>query len=140
MASAKRKPKPKAKSKTPFDRPIMIHVCKDGTVTYRKRGEPVFNGVALPVFSVETVEEAKQLQVRFCRLMYGRHPDPRGPENWYRLNQGEVELDDLDRVMADFATFYAEHISKTKADDERLARKLRTMLVEKLQRRSAGVE
>lgn len=95
-----------------FDRPIMIHVCKDGTVSYRdKRTKTkVFNGRALPVFSVDTVEEAKLIQVRFCRLQYGRHPQAKpntGTDNWYILTQFSGELEDLDRIAAEFAAFYA---------------------------------
>lgn len=121
-----------------FLRPIMLHVCKDGTVSIRDKtkGEKVFNDVALPVFSVDTVEDAKQIQVHFCRLQYGRHPHPKGPRSWYTLTQFSGEIDDLDRVMADFATFWAEHIKKT-PEAQAWARKLRHQLVDKLKRQAA---
>jgi hypothetical protein len=131
--------------KTPIEgvflRNIMLHVCKDGTLTYRDKTkrEPVFNGVALPVFSVDTIEEAKRIQTRFCRLQYGKHPHSKGPEQWYTLTQFSGELDDLDRVMAEFATFWAEHIRKT-PEAKTWARKLRYQLVDKLKRQAAGAE
>lgn len=123
---------------TVFDRPIMIHVCKDGTVTFRDKtkNEKVFNGIALPVFSVDTVDEAERMQTHFCRLQYGRHPHRNGPKHWYVLTQFSGEIEDLDRVMADFATFWAEHIKQTPEAKE-FAAKLRYQLVDKLKRRSA---
>jgi hypothetical protein len=100
-----------------FIRPIMLHVCKDGTVTYRDRTkrEPVFNGRALPVFSVDTITEAKQIQVRFCSAQYTSHPLMPG-RTWYVVSplifSGEVE--DLDRVTVEFAKFWAEYIKGTR--------------------------
>jgi hypothetical protein len=93
-----------------YVRRFMIHVCKDGTVTYRDKsiGEKVFNGVALPVFSVDTAEEAERIQVRFCRLQHGHHPLMPG-KPWYRLNEFSGELEDLDRVRNMFAAHYGEH-------------------------------
>lgn len=124
-----------------FARPIMIHVCKDGTVTYRDKtkGEKVFNGVALPVFSVDTVEEARQIQIRFCRLQYGKHPHRNGPAEWYVLNAFSGELDGLDLVTAEFATFYAEHVKKT-AEWKRWAAKLREQLIDKKKRYAEEAE
>lgn len=93
-----------------YKRRYMIHVCKDGTVTYRDTvtGEKVFNGRALPVFSVDTPEEAKRIQICFCRLQYKKHPlMPDRP--WFKLNEFSGELEDLDRVRAMFALFYKEH-------------------------------
>ena len=121
-----------------FSRPILLHVCTDGTVTYRDKTkkEKVFNGVALPVFSVDTVEEAQRIQTRFCRLQYGKHPHKNGPEKWYTLTVFSGELDDLDRVMADFATFWAEVLQKTEPA-KAWARKLRHQLVEKNKRQTA---
>jgi hypothetical protein len=59
-----------------LSRRFMIHVCKDGTITYRDTStrEHVFNGIALPVFSVDTVAQAQALQVRFGRLAHEEHP------------------------------------------------------------------
>lgn len=98
-----------------FDRPIVLHVCKDGTVSYRdkRKKTKVFNGAALPVFSVDTVDEAEQIQVRFCRLQWGPHPEAKpntGTETWYRLTDFSGELEDLDRVAKQFSVFYAKYI------------------------------
>jgi hypothetical protein len=108
---------------THLSRRFMIHVCKDGTVTYRDTSlrEPVFNGVALPVFSCDTAEQAEALQVfgqflviRFCRRGY--EPLPQQPGRpWYRLSTlGEgvplfraLELEDLEKVTLMFAAFYS---------------------------------
>lgn len=78
-------------------RPVVIHVCKDGTISYRRHGEPVFNGVALPVFSVDTVEQAQAVQVRFGRMQYEPHPQMPG-RPWYRWTGFSGDVDDLDKV------------------------------------------
>lgn len=149
MSRAKANQASKSKAKPPegkpiqhvFTRPIMLHVCKDGTVTYRDKtkGEKVFNGVALPVFSVDTIEEARRIQTRFCRKQYTRHPHRNGPEDWYVLNAFSGELSGLDLVSAEFATFYAEHIKKTD-EWKRWAAKLRDQLIEKSKRYAEGAE
>lgn len=92
-----------------YKRRYMIHVCKDGTVTYRDTStrKKVFNGRALPVFSVDTAEEARRIQTRFCRLQYGSHPLMPG-KPWYTLNEFSGEIEDLDRVRNMFAQFYRE--------------------------------
>lgn len=92
-----------------YKRRYMIHVCADGTVTYRDTvtKEKVFNGVALPVFSVDTVEEAKVIQTRFCKLQYGSHPLTPG-KPWYKVFPFSGELEDLDRVRNMFTEFYEE--------------------------------
>ncbi len=90
-----------------YTRRFMIHVCKDGTVTYRDKSisEKVFNGRALPVFSVDTAEEAERIQVRFCKLQYGHHPQMPG-KPWYKVFPFSGELEDLNRVRNLFAEFY----------------------------------
>ena len=88
-----------------LERPIKLHVCKDGTITYRSAGEPVFNGRALPFFSVETVEEAQQLQVLFCALQHGEHPDLPG-QSWYRRGQFAGEIDDIPELADLFRKGY----------------------------------
>lgn len=74
---------------TDLGRRWMLHVCKDGTVTYRDTsvGAPVFNGAALPVFSVDTAARAEALIVRFCRKQYNSHL-PR----WHRLRMLGVRV------------------------------------------------
>lgn len=92
-----------------YNRRFMIHVCKDGTVTYRDKsiGEKVFNGRALPVFSVDTIKEAEAIQTRFCKLQYGSHPLMPG-KPWYKVWPFSGELEDLDRVRNMFAEFYKD--------------------------------
>lgn len=123
----KRTPKAPKKERTIFDRPIMLHVCKDGTVSYRdaSKHEKVFNGAALPVFSVDTVDEAEQIQVRFCRKMYSTHPLMPG-KPWYIFNDFTGDVDDLDFVTASFANFYAKQTGR--AEDRDLAAKVRNLL------------
>ena len=88
-----------------LSRPIMFHCCRDRTLTYRKKGEAVFNVVALPVFSVDTIEEAEELQVMVCQRAYGSHPlMPNEP--WYKIHislgefiyLADLDLDDLENV------------------------------------------
>ena len=80
-----------------WGRPVIIHCCKDGTITYRRVGQPTFNGAALPVYSVKTEEEAKALQIILCRFQYQEHPLMPG-QNWYVLNEFSGEVEDLERV------------------------------------------
>lgn len=80
-----------------FGRSVVIHCCKDGTITYRRLGQPTFNGAALPVYSVDTEEEAKLIQVSLCRRQYQEHPLMPG-QSWYVLNEFGGEVDELDEV------------------------------------------
>jgi hypothetical protein len=99
-------------SRRRLDRPILIHCCKDGTITYRTRKQKIFNDVALPVFSVDTIEEAKTLQIIFCRKAYANHPKMPG-QPWYKLNHFAGTLEDLYRVGEMFETWYCEMKGKT---------------------------
>lgn len=104
-----------------LSRPIVIHVCKDRTISYRCRGEAVFNGRALPVFSVETEEQARAIQTRFGRRQYREHPLMPG-KPWFVLStlgngvdpalrgDGTLELEDLGAVTALFREFYNNHL------------------------------
>lgn len=108
-------------TKEDWKRTYMIHVCKDGTVSYRNavKKEPIFNGVALPVFSVDTEEQAKAIQVRFCRCQWEEHPLIPG-KPWYRLSKlgdgsdpayrpgGLLETDDLHGIGEMFKEFWVE--------------------------------
>lgn len=80
-------------------RQYMIHICKDGTISYRNAHlkEKVFNGVALPVFSVDTIEQAQAIQVLFGRKQYGPHPDMPG-RSWYRWTDFGGTLEELDAI------------------------------------------
>lgn len=88
-------------------RPILIHCCRDGTISYRQRGEPIFNNVALPVFSVDTLDQANEIQVRFCRAQYDPHPLM--PEKtWYVLNDFSGKAEDLPRVTEMFRAYWRD--------------------------------
>lgn len=94
-----------------LERPVMLHVCKDGTITFRRHGQPVFNGMALPFFSVESEEEAQTLQVLMCSAQYGEHPDLPG-QTWYRRSQFSGEIDGIPEVCEDFAKAYASILTR----------------------------
>lgn len=84
-------------------RPILMFVCKDGTLTYGPRGKKPFNGVALPVFSVDTMLEANYLQVTLCRRQYAKHPLlPSQP--WYVLTRFDGNVESLDGVAQEMAS------------------------------------
>lgn len=105
-----------------FFRAIVLQLCKDGTISYRTRGEPVFNGAALPVFTVDTIEQAQQFQVRFGRLQHGPHPQI-PDKRWYRLSRrpwkdGEVAIPeegldyaDLELTTAMFRAHWMAHFA-----------------------------
>lgn len=126
MDTAQSKSRTRRQKSSDYSRPIMIHVCKDGTVTYRRPGEAVFNGVALPVFSVNTPEQAEAIQVRFCRRQYAEHPQMAG-KIWYRLSRlgdgsdpanrpsGMLDFEDLEGVTVMFREFFDVHLA-TDAD------------------------
>lgn len=89
--------------------PVLIHICKDGTISYRRRrGEPVFNGRALPVFSVADEEDARMLQVRFGSLQYRPHPSGKLGDHWYVWTGFDGELESLAAVGDACAEFYYE--------------------------------
>ena len=104
-----------------FTRRFMIHICKDGTISYRDTSikEKVFNNVALPVYSVDTKEQAKDLQVTFGRLQYGEHPLMPG-QPWYRfsmpLDKWTLELDDLDMI----SRLFEQHLAPKRLPVEEL--------------------
>ena len=109
-----------------LNRAVTIHICKDGTVTYRMKGQKAFNGIAFPVFSVDTEQQAKDLQTRFCRLSTFHHPKMKPQEKWYKLSnlpdgtdlalrpEAVLELEDLKGITAMFRTFYADHLARTR--------------------------
>lgn len=88
-------------------RNIVIHICKDGTISYRDKakGEKVFNGVALPVFAVDTVEQAESIQLRFGRLQYSDHPQMPG-KPWFKWTDFSGDQKDLDKVAAAILRFW----------------------------------
>lgn len=75
-----------------LDRKWLIHCCKDKTITYRTRDQPIFNRVALPVYSVDTEKEAEALTILCCRRQYEEHPLIPG-KPWYRITlDGELDF------------------------------------------------
>lgn len=69
-----------------LDRAWRLDVCKDGTLSIRRRGQRSINkGHALSVYSTDTRDEAIALQVLLCFSVHAKHPDlPDG--EWYKLN------------------------------------------------------
>ena len=106
---------------TRLNRPIMVHLCKDRTLSYRKRSEPVFNGAALPVFSVESEEEAQDLIVLIGTAVHGEHPLLPPGRPWYKLfngiadNKPSLELADLEEAEAYIAEAYEALMARRKA-------------------------
>lgn len=88
-----------------FSRPIMIDVCRDGTITYREKGQRSFNGAALPAFSVNTEEQAKALQTRFGQLQYTSHPLMPG-KSWFVFPGFGGEVEDLFKLRKMFAEWW----------------------------------
>ena len=95
------------RTKEDLERPVLLHCCRDGTITYRKRGEPVFNGKALPFFSVDTTDDAEALQLACCKAQWEEHPQLPG-KTWYRDITFSGRLDDLDRMTDRYRDTLAE--------------------------------
>lgn len=69
-----------------FGRAFRLDVCRDGTLTIRKHGQKAFNDRALPVYSVDTKQEALDLQVLLCFTVHNQHPDMRKGATWMKIN------------------------------------------------------
>jgi hypothetical protein len=90
-------------------RPILIDICLDGTLTYRAKKEKVFNGDALPIFSVNSKEEAKQLLVMCGSKQYQNHPLlPNDP--WYVLSSFSNDFDGLSDATEELKNMYNTNI------------------------------
>jgi hypothetical protein len=103
-----------------FQRPVIVHLGKDGSIRWLNRKgleQPVVVESLMPVFSVETEEQAKSLQVVFGKLQYrDSKSDPGKP--WYilhRMPDGTLlmnreppylQLSDLPEITKMFATWY----------------------------------
>lgn len=70
-----------------LDKTILIHVCKDRTLTYRNRLQPIFNGVAIPIYSVDTVDQARELIRLVSKAQWVEHPLNPG-DVWYKIDLG----------------------------------------------------
>lgn len=77
-----------------LSRPILIDICKDGTISYRTVEQRRLNDAALPVFSVNTIDEAQFIQVTFGRRQYHEHPDIPG-QGWYRWTDFDGNVESL---------------------------------------------
>lgn len=81
-----------------------LHLCKDGTISIRRAGEPVFNGKALPVLECANEQEAKDVQVLTCKLQKVPHPDMAPGQPWFTIGSGPFaqgfsgEYEDIARV------------------------------------------
>jgi hypothetical protein len=106
-----------------LSRTYLIFVCKDGTVTYGPKGTPPFNGVALPVHSVDSIDEARQVQVALCRRQYVSHPDMPG-QPWYVLSKFSGNTGDLPRVAEEM-----QRISRQLASENYLQGEFDSMTV-----------
>lgn len=93
----------------PYGRTIMIHCCKDRTLSYRNRLQPIFNGAALPVFSVNNVDEARSLISMVSNRQYEEHPLWPG-DVWWKIDLGpsfhELDPKDLKLVTAKLERAY----------------------------------
>ena len=70
-----------------LEKKILIHVCKDRTLSYRNRLQPIFNGVAIPIYSVDSVDEARSLIRLVSKAQYEEHPLIPG-DTWYKIDMG----------------------------------------------------
>lgn len=102
-----------------FDRAVLIDVCKDGTISYRTRAkrEGRLNNAALPVFSVNTVEEAMRLQVHFGAKQYTSHPE-QPTRDWFVWPAFSGTIEQLDELTAAFTAFYDEHVDPERSPIE----------------------
>ena len=91
-----------------LSRPVLIHCCKDRTLTYRTRKQRVFNDVALPVFSVANEAEAEALITLVGVTQYEEHPLLPG-RIWRKIDidfKRFLEIDDLPAVTAKLDAAY----------------------------------
>jgi|ERR1041385_4964685 hypothetical protein len=87
-----------------FNRPILMDISKDGTITFRSRKAASYLG-AIPVFSVDTEEEARRLLTYLCTEQDRDHPGLPGMR-WYIFDDFTGNPADLDDVVEDFAVAY----------------------------------
>lgn len=88
---------------------VINKYCKDRTLSYRTKNQPVFNGAALPVFSVDTIEEAKDLITLVGKKQYGTHPKLPSDQPWMKIDLNYkpfLEFEDLDLVSEKLSNFY----------------------------------
>jgi len=81
-----------------LNHPIILFVCKDGTVTYDRLLKPAFRKGITPVHSVDTVEEAEAIQVALCHRQHVNHPNTGKP--WYTLTTFSGGIEQLGEIAA----------------------------------------
>lgn len=91
-------------------RPVYLHICKDGTLSYRRRHQKNFNNRTLPFFTVDNEKQAHEIQVRFCRFMPEGHPDLPSA-NWYVWTDFPGTVEAIDEVAAKVREFYLTHLA-----------------------------
>jgi hypothetical protein len=72
-----------------FKRPVIVHIGKDGTLSFLNRAtmkQPTLVEALMPVYSVDTEEQAKSLQAIFGRLQYRDNTREPG-KPWYVLHR-----------------------------------------------------
>tara|TARA_B100000749_G_scaffold280675_1_gene277871 strand:- start:2195 stop:2560 length:366 start_codon:yes stop_codon:yes gene_type:complete len=97
--------------KDDLSRDVLIHICRDGTLTYRTRDEAVFNGAALPAFSVNSKKEAKSLIVLVGVAQHSKHPLLPN-DTWYTYPGFGGEIEDIASVAAHLRKCYYSFINK----------------------------
>lgn len=102
---------PRRKPVDPFGRDIVIGINADGQILFWKRGKSAIREKrekgapgALPVFSVNTVDEAKQILVHFGKKSYF------GPEYYWPNVTGNV--DQLEEIGELIQEFYEDVLAK----------------------------
>lgn len=91
-----------------LSRRVILDVWANGAVTIRERGFESDGG--LPVFSVDTLEEAEALRVRFCVLS-------RIDNSTYFLPR--FKMNDIEELGRATVMFSAEHERRQLTDPER---------------------
>lgn len=84
--------------------------------------EPEAQCYTLPIFTCDSIEQARQIQVRFCRLMIGDHPCAPG-ERWYVVSRFGEGLEELYRVQGEISAWYKAITAKARS--KRRTRKAR---------------
>lgn len=93
-----------------LDRPIMLDIGKDGTITIRQRNATPFSG-GVPVFSTDTIEEAQGLRTFLCTEQDKLHPSMPG-ERWYTFDGFIGDVTEIPQVTELFIDAYQRLYAK----------------------------
>lgn len=94
-----------------LNKEFKIHICQDGTLTYRHNSEQVFNGRALPCYSTDTREKAQELITLIGVVQYKEHPLLPG-QPWFVYPNFGGEVEDITKATAKFR--YMEELTQGK--------------------------